>query len=425
MGSPFERGLLHFRQQRWDAALSEFQSELGEDPECARSRAFMALCLVESERLEPALELARAAVGKAPEDAFAHAVLAGVLHQRDELAAARSAIDEALRLDPEEASYWGRRAAIRLDLGEKAAALADAEHGLSLDPENTTCQNIRSMALVRLGRKDEARQGLEEALRRAPEEPITHANAGWTLLQQGDARAALASFHEALRLDPGNEWAREGLLEALRARYFAYRWLFRFQAWLSHLSPRARWGVILGGYFGAKLLRQLARANPELLPWVAPLVGAYLLLVVFSWVGRPLANALLLFHRTGRAALARGERVVAQLVAGLLAASQPLFGLGLALSDERWLLLAAAALCLVLPLAAVPLDAPPLRRRVMIGWAAFLALGAVTLGAASFTSAERVPLAALAAFLPLVGGMLATWIATAAAAWAERRARKA
>ncbi|MDB5311521.1 MAG: tetratricopeptide repeat protein [Gemmataceae bacterium] len=46
---------------------------------------------------------------------------------------------------------------------------------------------------------------------------------GWALLHARQPAEALTHFREALRLDPTNEWARDGLIEALKARYWVYR----------------------------------------------------------------------------------------------------------------------------------------------------------------------------------------------------------
>jgi hypothetical protein len=73
--------------------------------------------------------------------------------------------------------------------------------------------------------------GMQQALRAGREDSLFHANEGWRLLGAGDQREAERRFREALRLDPNCEYAREGVIAALKARHFAYRvilaWSFR------------------------------------------------------------------------------------------------------------------------------------------------------------------------------------------------------
>jgi tetratricopeptide (TPR) repeat protein len=162
---------------------------------------------------------------------------------------------------------------------------------------------LRAIALVRLGRKAEAGQAIESALARAPESAVTHANQGWTLLHQGNPKKALEHFREALRLDPENDWARHGIVEALKARNIIYALMLRYFLWMSGLSARLQWGIILGGYFGNRILAGLAHGNPSLAPWILPLRILYITFAVLTWTADPLFNLLLRLNRFGRLVL--------------------------------------------------------------------------------------------------------------------------
>ena len=182
--------------------------------------------------------------------------------------------------------------------------------GLQMDSEHVGCTNLRAMALVKLGRRQEAGATIDAALARNPENSMTHANQGWTLLESRDHKKALEHFRESLRLDPENEWARQGIVESLKAKHLIYSWMLRYFLWMSKLSPRAQWGVILGAYFGNRILSGLSRSNPELAPWILPVKILYLIFVILTWTAHPLFNLLLRLNRFGRFALSR-EQVVA------------------------------------------------------------------------------------------------------------------
>ena len=373
MGAHQQRGALLFEQRRYDLAIEQFREELALDPESAPANAMLALCQVELERLEPATEHARAAIARAPDWAFAHYAMARVCSERNHDAQALAAIDEALRLDPEDADYHGFRAGLLLDAGSWSEALTAAERGLALDSEHVGCQNLRAMALGRLGRKRLRGEALDSALAIDPGNPVTHANRGWMLLEAGQVDAALESFGEALRLDPQNRWAREGIVSALKAQNPVYRGLLAYFFWMTRLSPRARWGVVLGAYFGHRLLSNLAERVPGWAPWILPISLLYLVFVFLTWTAEPLFNLLLFLNRHGRRVLDREERVAAMLQGAILS----------------------------MALLSVPL----LRPTTLDGWLSTFAILAVSIPSAAASAAAGWPRWVLGAVAALLGAL--------------------
>src|SRR5262249_35174190 len=159
---------------------------------------------------------------------------------------------------------------------------------------------LRAIAMVKLGRRAEAGATIDAALARNPDNALTHANQGWTLLEKGKPKQALEHFREALRLDPENEWARQGIVEALQARNVIYAVMLKYFLWMSRFSNRAQWGIILGAYFGNRLLSALAHSNPDLAPWILPLRILYVCFALMTWMASPFFNLLLRINRFGR-----------------------------------------------------------------------------------------------------------------------------
>lgn len=307
MSRHIERAVLLYEQDRNDQAAKELRQALAADPDNALAHSLLALCLSDMEQYQEATREARHGVHLEPDSRFSHYALAYVLCDRERLEEARRAIQEAIRLDPDDAQNFGLLAGIEYKSRDWPKALEAAEMGLRLDPEEVACTNIQAMALVNLGRKAEAGRTIDAALQRDPENPVVHANMGWTLLHRGEPRQAMEHFREALRLDPGMEWARAGIIEAMKARNFIYRWLLAYFLWMTRLSHKAQWGVIIGLYVGYRLLRGLARSNPELAPYLYPLLAAYLIFGLLTWIGEPLFNLLLRLNRFGRLALSPNE----------------------------------------------------------------------------------------------------------------------
>ena len=314
-----QRGLLLFQQSRYELAETEFRQALGREPGDASTHALLALCLLERKHLDEATNEAREAVGLAPELPFAHYALAKVWYERNRYEEARAAIDEAIRLDPDDPDFRFLLSAIHFDQRRWEDALRVAEQGLALDPEHGGCTNLRAMSLVKLGRTREATDTIDAALARDPDDASTHANRGWTLLEQGKIEEAQQHFREALRLDPESEWARAGIVEALNARNPVYALMLRYFLWMSRLSQRAQWGVILGGYFANRVLTQAARANPELAPWLLPFRILYVIFVLLTWTADPLFNLVLRLDRFGRLALTREQIVESNWIGAVMA----------------------------------------------------------------------------------------------------------
>jgi tetratricopeptide (TPR) repeat protein len=314
MSAHFDRALLLFEQSRYDLAERELTQELAVDPDNSMAHSLLALCLSKRKEYQRATEEAQTAVGLMPDLAFAHYALASVYDDRDRLKEAQSAIAEAIQLEPDNADYLALQSSISLQRGHWQAALDAAERGLEADAEHVGCNNFRALALVKLGREEEAGATIAQTLATDPDNPITHANQGWAYLEQSEPDKALEHFREALRLDPNSEWARAGVVEALKARNVFYRLMLRYFLWMSKFSSAAQWGIVLLIFFGQRALRGLAKADPRLAPFIIPLLIVIGLFILSTWLAVPFFNLLLSFNRDGRLALSRDQLVGARSI---------------------------------------------------------------------------------------------------------------
>lgn len=316
--SHHQRALVLFDQGRFDLAERSLRNALAEDHADATAHALLALCLSELGRRAEATAEAEAAVGLAPDESLPHYALAHVRYDRNDFSGAREALDEAIRLDPDDPNQSALLAQLFAHDARWEQALAAAEEGLAIDPEHTGCTNLRVLALRQLGRTAEAASALGRALERAPENAPTHANQGWACLQAGDQPRALEHFREALRLDPNNEWARNGIVETLKARHALYGMMLRYFFWMGRFSAGTQWKISLGAVLGYNVLRSVARTNPSLAPLIYPVLGAYLLFVLLTWIADSLFNFVLLLDPFGRLALSREQRVGAYWMGALI-----------------------------------------------------------------------------------------------------------
>ncbi|MFT7644183.1 MAG: tetratricopeptide (TPR) repeat protein, partial [Pirellulaceae bacterium] len=290
-------------QSRYEMAEDELRQGLAEYPNDAQSHAILALCLAERDAFDESTEEVQTAIGLDPEQPFAFYAYSIVLLKRNFFREATTAINEAIALDPLQPDYFAQLAQIHLELRDWKAALAAADQGLATDAEHVTCANIRAIATVRMGNQLAASESLASALVRAPEDSTTHANVGWTLINSGQHRQAMESFREALRLDPNNEWARLGIVEAMKARFFVYRIMLNWFLWMMRLSGKAQWQVTFGAYLGYMGLTYVANANPAIAPYLRPILYAYIAFVIMTWIASPMFNLVLRLNRFGRYAL--------------------------------------------------------------------------------------------------------------------------
>ena len=354
-----DRILLLLRQGRAPQAEQELRRLLHDDPTDALAHSWLGMTLLEQNQLPEAQQEAELAIHLAPEYDFAYYLLSLNHLRQHQLPAAQQAIEQALALDPADPTYHHTLGIIRFQRGQWEAALRAAETGLRYDPAHVDCLGLRGRCLARLGRRTDATAALQEALRHAPDAAGPHADAGWVALEAGRPRQALEHFREALRLHPTSEYAREGLVEALKARYWLYRGFLKFAYWSSSLGDGMRRGLFIG-------LWVLARFVPLLLP-------AYLLLVFMSWFADPLFNALLRFNGYGRHALSETQtRQSTQFVALLLGGALAVAG-GVLAHVPALELLGFGALGLLFPVVGTWRLVLPKRRRQSAWFAGGLA----------------------------------------------------
>ncbi|NLE57524.1 MAG: tetratricopeptide repeat protein [Planctomycetes bacterium] len=409
MSIHFDRAWVLIEQSRPELAEQEARRGLAESPDDGRGHALLALSLAQQEKLKEATAAIETAIHSTPDEPFPHYIRAIILHDRSRPEEALEAIHEAIRLDPENAYYHALLGQVFLLQRQWSQALAAAEEGLRLDPEHVQAANVRAAALVKLGRRLEAAQALDAALARDPDDANTHANRGWALLHEGKHRQALESFREALRLEPGNEWARHGIVEALKAKNIVYGLMLRYFLWMGTLSGKARWGLILGGYFGARALSSIARSNPPLAPFIAPFLILYLLFVFLTWTAGPLFNLLLRLNRFGRLALSREQIVASNWVGGSLLLAFVCLGLGFVLDNGGLLVASLVFGLLSMPLAGTFDCSRGWPRTVMASYTAVMALTGLGAAALSIWGRALGPEASTETLKGMVGLLVAAF----------------
>lgn len=384
MSERIEKAQLLMEQQRFEPAMKELAQELQSNPDEPHVHALLAVCLRELERNQEALQAAQRAVHLGPDYAYAHYVLAGVHNQDDRFEEAEQAIREAIRLDPEDADYQARLANLHIQQRRWEEGLRAAERALELEPTHSLALNMRSMALNSLNRMDEAAAASASALAANPEDATAHASKGWQEVRGGDLEAAMTHFREALRLDSTHAWAREGVVEALKARNPVYRAMLTYFLWTSRLRPQMLWGFIIGGFVLSKVLRDFAKTNPQWAPYIWVVLGPYFAFCLMTWIADPLFNLLLRTHPMGRVALTPGQTQAANWFGGSLLLALLSLAIWLVLKTDPAFMLMVVAGLMVIPISSA-LGAESARaRKILLTYVAALGASGTFLVGASF-----------------------------------------
>jgi hypothetical protein len=233
-----------------------------------------------------------------------------------------------------------------------------------------------------------------------------HANYGWGLLEKGEHKKALEHFKEALTNDPTFAYAQAGMLEALKASNPVYRIFLKYSFWMSNLTAKYQWTVIIGFYLGFRALKIIASNNEALQPYLVPLIIVLGLMAFSTWVIAPISNLFLRFNKYGQLLLDKKEKMSSNLVAVSLAA----FVVGLLLyflsSDEKMLTISVFGFAMMLPLGTM--FSPSKNKYALLIYTITLAaIGFIAIGL-SFSTGEIFNLMTVIFILGFVGFQ---WIA--------------
>ncbi|MFZ6666165.1 tetratricopeptide repeat protein [Peijinzhouia sedimentorum] len=338
------------QQKKFKEAESILNDLLAKDSNNVYFLSLLAEVSLQQDKIDSANSVINNAIGKSPDVPYLYYIKSRIAIQQDNLKEAENQINRAIELDPYDADYFALLANIKLARKQFSEALEIANRALTIDAENLLSLNTRSAALIKLNRSEESFETIEGALREDPNNAYTHTNYGWGLLEKGDHKNALKHFKEALTNDPNFGYAQAGLLEALKATNPIYRVFLKYAFWMSNLTAKYQWGVIIGFYLGFRVLRKIASNNEVLQPYLIPLIIVFALIAFSTWVIAPISNLFLRFNKYGQLLLDKKQKMSSNFVA----VSLGVFIVGLlfyfVLSDEKMLTVAVFGFAMMLPL---------------------------------------------------------------------------
>lgn len=269
-----------------DLALKKISAALADYPDSDELYSLQASAYLRIKDFKQAQQAVNTGIGLNPENDYLFYLNAHVALEYDNYKAAEDNISQAIGLNPYSAIYFGTKSMIFINQKKYTEAIEAALNGLDLDPEDPMCNNMLSMAQTRAGLSGEAFNRLENMLADDPENELTQANTGYYYLRQGDPRKAKEHFAAALNSDPEYDFARTGMLQAIKSTNWFYRKLLQFSYWLDEINSKYRWAFVIGLVLIVKVIPILS------IP--------YLIFVFWTWFTGPFSDMIIYFDKYGR-----------------------------------------------------------------------------------------------------------------------------
>jgi Flp pilus assembly protein TadD len=383
------------------------------EPENDEALSLLARIKMDTGKPAEALTLIEKALSLDPEEDYYLYLKSFAFYHLNRLEEATKAVNEAIAFNPWQPGYYSLYSFILIQNRHFDLALQKANEGLAIDAEDVNCLNARTQALIKLNRSSEAFETIQNTLAADPENDYSHTNAGFSFLEKGKHKQAAGHFREALRINPANMHARDGMKEALRSKIAPYRWLLQYEYWLQNKGKNMRVIFVLGLFFGIRFLLAAATSVPKPLAILIYIIfGLYLLMVIVSWLIKPIANLFLTFHPEGKYAVTESEKIISYTVISSLLAGIVCFVVYSLTPDDdgKWIMTGFLFASLALPFSYIryPLSNFSKSTKQWIG------LSTIFLGVLAITGTAIMPLLGFGAAMVVIYGpvwVIGTWVA--------------
>ncbi|MCB0687302.1 MAG: tetratricopeptide repeat protein [Saprospiraceae bacterium] len=302
------------RHGKTDEAIKRLHTHLAEHPDDLHARYLLAWAFYLSHKLVDARTAAEGLFAEDPEQPHLINLLAEIDLAEEKYEAAETKARFLIGSDADHVAPYLLLARIKFLQRNYDAALIHVDKALEIDPENKEALNLKVRISDTLGQYEMAQKSIDELLQLDPENPTTLANLGLQKLNEGKITESLELFAQALAIQPTNMLARHGMMEALKSKFWIYRLFYHYQKFVSRLSAKNSWVLIIGTYLAARVIGGLAEAsNGNLQIILNTLVVLMALTFFLSWVINPLLNLVLSQNKYGKLLLDDREKKMAKL----------------------------------------------------------------------------------------------------------------
>ena len=321
-----QRAIVLIEQNRMQDAKSYLEAYCGRNADDDFGQYLLAVVLLRTGQKEDSRALCASLLEHHPETSHLISLSANIDIADENYEGAASKVDHLLSMDAQDEEAHHQMARIRMLQRNYDKALYHVGKCLELDAENIDALNLKMTVENIIGKKS-VKSTIEEALLLDPENPSSIANHGLQLLREGKTKEALERVQYALSLDPTNDLARYAMSEAMKAGFFPYRLLRKYQEFTARLSGQGMWAVIIGAFMVSRLLRTIMKSNPSLEPIIFPVIIFISTLFLATWVINPLMNCYLLTNKYGRLLLDNDDKKMAKYTGASLILAMVCVGL--------------------------------------------------------------------------------------------------
>jgi tetratricopeptide (TPR) repeat protein len=313
----YDRIAILYNQNRHKDAQELLEVRLAQNPDDFIGQYYLALVFLQSGEKEKSRKIVEKLLEEEPTSLPILQLATSMDLADDKYHAAEEKAELLQQHYPEQSISHFMMARVKLAQNNYDQVIRHTDKALELDPENLDAYNTKIIAENILGKKDAALT-VEKALQLDPESPSSIANHGAQLLGQGKVKEALERLHYALSLDPTNQLARYYMQEALKNKFWPYRFLYAYKQFVAKLSAKGSWTFIIGIYIVYRILIAVSQSDSVFAPIAEPLVYLLFGLFILSWVMDPLINLYLLTNRYGTLLLDNKDKTMAQYTGGSL-----------------------------------------------------------------------------------------------------------
>lgn len=307
MEGSFTRGIQLYNLERYKQAISYFKDALNNNANDIDSTFYLGLCYYQLNDIYTAQKISESIIATSPNESEGFYLLSMCYYHKEKYDIAIKNIDISIALSPYNSSFFGYKSLILIVLKKYEEALLFANKGLEIDAKDVICLNSRTKALTKLNKKEEAYKTLENTLADNPEDQFTHTNAGWTNLELANYTKANDHFKEALQKDPNDNYAKQGILESIKAKNLVYKYFLKYSFWIQNQKTKNQWFFIIGIYvlykFGMTASTKLG------FNFLTPIIAVIYMSFVFGvWLISPISNSILLFNNFSKYLLDKKDK---------------------------------------------------------------------------------------------------------------------
>ena len=237
--------------------------------------------LIQLERITQAIQAAAAGMAAFPDSAMTAYAFALAQFMNDDLQEAETALLHAIHLDPDDPDSWELYARCCALAGQHDKSMALLDQAAALDPEGIGHIRARAWCVFLSGQDRLSRQYARQALSINPLDTASLNMLGSAQLSLGEIADSHRILGQSVREDPRNAHTAALAFEARLQSHWSMAPLRLFQI----LGPAGSWLLAVAIMIGLNLL--------ELYIPLLVFAVAYVVLVVWSWIGPGLIRRLL------------------------------------------------------------------------------------------------------------------------------------